>query len=98
MSRDDALTILREHLPALRARFGVASIALFGSTARDEATLASDVDVLVSFVEGVPVGLFELADVKAYLQMLLEREVDVVTHDGLREDLNNAIKREAVYA
>lgn len=67
MSRDDALTILRAHLPELKARFGVASIALFGSTARDQATSASDVDVLVSFADSVPVGLFELADVKAHL-------------------------------
>lgn len=98
MSRDDALTILRAHLLELKARFGVASIALFGSTARDQATSASDVDVLVSFADSVPVGLFELADVKAHLETLLECDVDVVTHDGLRDDLNKAIKREAVYA
>lgn len=97
MSRDDALTILREHLPELRARFGVASIALFGSTARDEAGLTSDVDVLVSFAEGVRVGLFELVDLKAYLEMLLEHDVDIVTFDGLRDDFNKTIQREAVY-
>jgi len=97
VSRDDALTILREHLPELRARFGVASIALFGSTARDEAGLTSDVDVLVSFAEGVRVGLFELVDLKAYLEMLLEHDVDIVTFDGLRDDFNKTIQREAVY-
>lgn len=97
MSRDDALTILREHLPELRARFGVASIALFGSTARDEAGLTSDVDVLVSFAEGVRVGLFELVDLKAYLETLLEHDVDIVTFDGLRDDFDKTIQREAVY-
>jgi len=97
VSRDDALTILREHLPELRARFGVASIALFGSTARDEAGLTSDVDVLVSFAEGVRVGLFELVDLKAYLETLLEHDVDIVTFDGLRDDFDKTIQREAVY-
>jgi predicted nucleotidyltransferase len=36
------------HKPDLQ-RFGVASIAVFGSVARDEAGPASDIDILVEF-------------------------------------------------
>ena len=37
MRRDQALRILSDHKDDLRDRFGVTSIAIFGSTARDEA-------------------------------------------------------------
>ena len=52
-SRDDVLRLLRDHKEALRERFGVTEVYLFGSFARDEATEASDVDVVVKF-EGKP--------------------------------------------
>ena len=37
MRRDQALKKLSDHRDELRDRFGVTSIAIFGSTARDEA-------------------------------------------------------------
>ena len=37
MRRDQALKILADHKRELREKFGVTSIAIFGSTARDEA-------------------------------------------------------------
>ncbi len=49
VGRDKALALLREHLPVLRRRFGVSELALFGSTARDEATPESNLDIPVSF-------------------------------------------------
>ncbi|XHX78072.1 MAG: nucleotidyltransferase family protein [Stenomitos frigidus ULC029] len=48
MQRDNVLVILRQHQATLKT-LGVRSLALFGSVARDEATSASDVDVLVEF-------------------------------------------------
>ena len=37
MRRDEALKRLSDHKDDLREKFGVTSIAIFGSTARDEA-------------------------------------------------------------
>jgi len=45
MRRDDAIRLLKQAEPELRAR-GVRALALFGSTARGEAGAASDVDVM----------------------------------------------------
>ena len=58
MKRDEVLKILADHRDELRQQFGVKSLALFGSVARDEATETSDVDLLVEFER--PVGLFGL--------------------------------------
>jgi len=58
MQRQEVLKILADHRDAMRQQFGVKSLALFGSVARDEATETSDVDLLVAFAH--PVGLFGL--------------------------------------
>ena len=48
MRRDDVIRLLHEHKAEIDA-FGVKSLSLFGSVARDEAGPESDVDVLVEF-------------------------------------------------
>ena len=49
MNRAQALQVLTRAKPELAQRFGVVRLALFGSTARDEARPGSDVDIVVSF-------------------------------------------------
>ncbi len=49
MRRAEAVRILAGHQQELRDHFGVTSVRLFGSVARDEASEGSDVDVLVDF-------------------------------------------------
>ena len=39
-------------LRTIRERYGVARIGVFGSVVRNEATAASDIDILVEFQEG----------------------------------------------
>jgi len=60
MQRDKALATLRDNRRRL-AEHGVSRVAVFGSVARDEATDASDVDVLVEFRPDAHIGLFEFA-------------------------------------
>jgi predicted nucleotidyltransferase len=55
MKRQEVLGILHKHESELRKNFGVQSLSLFGSVARDEARPDSDVDLLVEFNR--PVGL-----------------------------------------
>ncbi len=95
MRRDEALRILAEHREEIAA-FGVKSLAIFGSVARDEAGPDSDVDVLVEF--GVPVGYFEFFRFQRYLEGLLSRRVDLVTPDSIKPRLKERILGEAVHA
>jgi predicted nucleotidyltransferase len=95
MRRDDVLRILAEHRTEL-ARFGAGSIALFGSVARGEARPESDVDLLVDFNQ--PVGLFELVELKDYLEELLGCSVDLVPRDSLKRQLRDHILKEAIPA
>lgn len=94
MRRDEALAQLRQHYPELIQQ-GVCSVALFGSTARDEATSTSDVDLLIEFAR--PVGLFHVVAVKTYLEQVLQCPVDLVTPAALKAALRERILQEAIH-
>lgn len=94
MNRDAVLKILKQLKPELVRRFGVKRLALFGSTARNEARAGSDIDIVVSF---------ELpATSKRYfgVQFLLEDElgcsIDLVTEKAMRDELRPYIEKEAI--
>lgn len=93
--REAVLELLRREGPRLRAEYHVASLALFGSVARGDASEASDVDLLVAFDR--PVGLFHLVRTQEHLEALLGRPVDLVTSGGLRPRLRARIAREALH-
>ena len=95
MGRDETLTLLRAHKAVLVQRFGVADIALFGSTVRDEATSGSDVDILVRF-DG-PATSKRYFGVQFYLEDLTGLSVDLVTDKALRPELRPYVEREAIY-
>ncbi len=94
MRRAEAVRILAGHRQELRDRFGVTSLRLFGSVARDEASEGSDVDVLVDF-HGTP-SLFGFLRLQEYLRKLLGAKVDLVTESGLKERARHHVERDAV--
>ena len=95
MGRDETLTLLRAHKAVLVQRFGVADIALFGSTARGEATSDSDLDILVRF-DG-PATSKRYFGVQFYLEDLTGVPVDLVTDKALRPELRPYVEREAIH-
>jgi hypothetical protein len=94
MRRDEAISALRSYLPDLRRDFGVRRIALFGSTARDEAGQESDLDLLVDFAVGPTFDSF--MGLKFYLEDRLGKRVDLVTSDALKPRMRPVVEREAV--
>ncbi len=95
MRRDEVLAILRANRREL-AGLGVKSLALFGSTARDQAGPRSDIDLLVEIER--PMGLFKFLDIKDYLERILGRHVDLVTREALKPQLRDRILAEAMDA
>ena len=94
MNRATVLNQLRTHKATMTQRFGVVRLALFGSFARDEATDASDVDILVRFHgPATSRGYF---GTQFYIEDLLGRPVDLVTDKALRKELRPYIEREIV--
>jgi len=93
----DVLQTLRTHEGELR-QFGVRHAAVFGSVARGEATAASDIDVLLDLDEYRPIGVFEYARLKLYIDTLLGGSGDVVNRRTLKPLLRDNILRDAVDA
>ena len=93
MKRDVALKLLSTYKPELVARYGVKRLALFGSTARNEARDDSDVDVLVDLANPTFRAYMGL---KFFLEDHMHVPVDVVMQDSVREPLKPYIEREAV--
>ena len=99
MKRADALAALKTHAPELR-KLGVASLSLFGSTARDEANDQSDVDVAVR-LEGLRSGFatFGRLDlIKHRLGELLGAPVDVIPEPDAPGPLKTAIDKDRCIA
>ena len=94
MTRDEAIEILRQHLPGLARDFGVKGLALFGSWARGDARPESDVDVLAEF-DGAP-SFDQYMGLKLRLEDLLIKPVDLVTLRGLKPRLRPIVEREAM--
>ena len=93
MNRIRALELLASSKPRLAERYGVTRLALFGSTARDQANNSSDIDVLVGF-DG-PATSEKYFGVQFHLEDLFGLPVDLVTEKALRTELRPFIEREA---
>ena len=76
----------------------MATISLFGSMARNEATEASDIDLLVSFSR--PISLLQMVTLERELSDALGRKVDLLTEASLSPYLRDHIlkERQLVYA
>jgi len=76
----------------------VSHAAVFGSVARGEARIDSDVDVLVELDQGRPIGIFQYARLKLYINEILSGAADVVNRRALKPLLRDSILRDAVHA
>jgi uncharacterized protein len=81
-------------LPELRERYGVQSLALFGSYARGEQTLGSDIDLVVDFDE-LP-DLYAFVGLGLDLEEALGMKVDVATRDMLKKRVAETALRDLV--
>lgn len=95
----NVLDALKEHEREIKSRFGVKKIGVFGSFAREEQREGSDVDLVVEFEKP---SFDNFMDPIFYLEDLLEREVNVLTAEGVKEirvkEVADEIRRSIVYA
>ena len=94
MNRQAILERLNAEAPGLRRKYGVESLAVFGSMARGDDREGSDVDILVQF-EG-KATLDNFLGLKLDLEDLLGRRVDLLTPKCLRPDIEAEIEREGI--
>jgi predicted nucleotidyltransferase len=96
LTANEILDQIRLVKPELQERYGVESIALFGSYSRNAAKEDSDIDIVVVLRQ----PKFEwLVGIQAMLEERLHTSIDIV-RDGkhLRDSFRTTIRREALYA
>lgn len=94
MKSEKVISLIKKHRPDL-VKFGVKSLAVFGSVVRGDAGPDSDVDILVEF-EG-PATFDGFMDTKYYLEDVLGCRVDLVVPDAIKPRMKPAIMQELVY-
>jgi len=92
LDRDDIISILRGQM--IRSRFGLKSLLLFGSVARNEATQESDLDFIVNF-NGV-ITFDRYMDLKIFLEDLFGKKIDLAIEDTLKPQIRQKIFEEAI--
>lgn len=91
--RQTVLNRLRDRLDTIRG-FGVHTLALFGSVARDEATETSDLDFLVEFEGAATFDRY--MDLKIFLEDLFEKPIDLVTKRSLKPQIRQTVLEESI--
>jgi len=86
-SREQVIALLKSFMERQGSSYRLISLGIFGSLARDEARKDSDVDI---FFETDEPNLFRTSSMRAELEDLLGRRVDVVR---LRERMNPRLKQ-----
>lgn len=81
-------------LKALAADRGYNRLAVFGSVARGTAGPDSDIDLIVESPPGT--SSFEFLRFKLLVEQVLGREVDLIDYGGLKPEIDDDIRREAV--
>ena len=90
----DILSVLRRERARLFAKYGLKSMAVFGSATRDDFRPDSDVDIMLAM--GTPLGI-EFIDLADELEGLLERKVDLATKGAVKPWYMVTIERDLTY-
>jgi len=89
-----ALSIDRDRIGDFCQRWSITEFAFFGSILRADFGPASDVDVLVTFAPDAPWTLWDLSRMRAELESIFDRKVDLVEKKALR----NPHRRQGILA
>jgi predicted nucleotidyltransferase len=84
----------RRKIQKIAAQYQVASVRLFGSQARGQASISSDIDLLVRFTQTA--SLFQMIGLKQAIEDALKKRVDLAEEGGISPYLRDRILSEAL--
>jgi predicted nucleotidyltransferase len=90
-----AIRILRDNEAELR-RLGVRHAALFGSVARGDAQLGSDIDVMIDLDPRAKISVFDYVGIVEYVQSLFGEPVDVSNRETLKPHVRPSAEHDAI--
>lgn len=97
IERQELIDYLSANKSYLEQKYHLTKIGFFGSIARGEQNLQSDIDLLVEFKENTP-GLYELKqDLKLEIQAVFNKTVDICREKYIKPIFKKQILSEATY-
>lgn len=84
-----------EELPEFCRRHHIRKLSLFGSVLSDNFSADSDIDILVEWEPGHPVGLIRLAGIERELSQVLGRKADIRTAADLSRYFRDEVLQSA---
>jgi predicted nucleotidyltransferase len=94
MSTVALLTSLKPKIVEVARKYGASNVRVFGSAARGDDRVDSDIDILVSLERGRT--LLDLVGLEQDLTKLLGRRADVVVDGGISRYIEQKILSEAI--
>ncbi len=91
---DTIKQILTQLKPELTDKYHVSSIGLFGSVVRDDFSPSSDIDIIVDFSQPIGIEFIDLADL---IEKKLNKTVDLVSKNGVKQKYYRTIESEIIY-
>lgn len=96
-TRDQILTFLTQNKKLFRDKYHIIRIGLFGSYARGDQNINSDIDLLVEFEENTQ-DLYDLKlQLKDFFQTKLGIEIDICREKYIKPRIKKSILNETVY-
>lgn len=92
----EIIKILRQNYKAISNTYGVVSIAVFGSYAKNKQKKRSDIDIFVDLKEKYKT-FDNFMELKFFLEKIVGRKIDLLIKESIREELKSRIFKEAVY-
>ena len=93
--REQILNLLRMFKESNSVKYGIESLAIFGSVSRCEHTSESDIDILVELKSP---SLYIYAGMKDDLERLLGRKVDIISAKSIiRNEFKESISKDLIY-
>ena len=95
ISTNEVIRLLKKFKAESALKYGITSLGLFGSFARNQQRETSDVDVFVTLKES---DFFVLQRIKEELENLVHNKIDVVNYrESLRNSFKQNILNDAIY-
>lgn len=90
MTREEVFRTLSANLPALREKYSVKTLSVFGSFATGTQTDTSDIDILVEFDRSPGTRFVEFCEA---IEQLVQRKTDILTKTGVESIRNPRIAK-----
>jgi predicted nucleotidyltransferase len=90
----DSIQGIKEKITPILQQYGITRAAIFGSLAKGEAKISSDVDILVEIKSDM--SLLDFIGIKIELEEALKMKVDLVEYDTIKPIIKERILAEQV--